>query len=173
MSAGPLLQRVMLKNDKSIEACNVELGPLAFLVGLNGSGKSNFIDALRFVADSLRATLDHALRDRGGINEVRRRGGGHPTHFVPGVLLARDGGPPRVLLVGIEEPEAARHPAAVRVLLDALRQESFLWMPRAGRCSAIIFTLQGACCGWTSGILTRIGSGNEPSNSSSLAEKSG
>jgi predicted ATPase len=55
MNAGPLLQRVMLKNCKSIEACNVELGPLAFLVGLNGSGKSNFIDALRFVADSLRA----------------------------------------------------------------------------------------------------------------------
>jgi len=81
MSATPLLTRVVLKNYKSIAACNVSLGGLVFLVGLNGSGKSNFLDALRFTADSLRASLDHALRDRGGIHEVRRRSGGHPTHF--------------------------------------------------------------------------------------------
>lgn len=77
----PLIQRVVLKNYKSIAACNVELRPLTFLVGPNGSGKSNFLDALRFVTDGLRTSLDHALRDRGGINDVRRRSGGHPTHF--------------------------------------------------------------------------------------------
>ncbi|MDD9989650.1 MAG: AAA family ATPase [Spirochaetaceae bacterium] len=49
---------------------------LAFLVGPNGSGKGNFLDALRFIADSLRFSIDHALRDRGGINDVRRRSGG-------------------------------------------------------------------------------------------------
>ena len=54
---------------------------LSFLVGPNGSGKSNFLDALRFIADSLRFSIEHALRDRGGVNEVRRRSGGHPTHF--------------------------------------------------------------------------------------------
>ena len=75
------LQRVTLKNYKSIAACDVRLGPLTFLVGPNGSGKSNFLDALRFVTDSLRRSVDHALRDRGGIKEVRRRSGGHPTHF--------------------------------------------------------------------------------------------
>lgn len=77
----PLLNRVVLRNYKSIATCSVRLGPLALLVGPNGSGKSNFLDALRFVADSLRTSLDHALRDRCGINEVRRRSGGHPTHF--------------------------------------------------------------------------------------------
>ena len=46
-----------------------------------GPGKSNFLDALRFVADSLAFSIQHALRDRGGVNEVRRRSGGHPTHF--------------------------------------------------------------------------------------------
>jgi len=75
------LTRVRLKNYKSIPACDVELSSLTLLVGPNGSGKSNFLDALRFVADSLRSSLDHALRERGGINEVRRRSGGHPTHF--------------------------------------------------------------------------------------------
>ena len=57
------------------------LGPLTYLVGQNGAGKSNFLDALRFVADALNASLEHALRDRGGIGEVRRRSSGHPTHF--------------------------------------------------------------------------------------------
>jgi len=75
------LQRVVLKNYKSIAVCEVNLRQLTILVGPNGSGKSNFLDALRFVADSLRTSLDHALRERGGIKEVRRRSAGHPTHF--------------------------------------------------------------------------------------------
>jgi len=75
------ITRVVVRNYKSIAACDVRLRPLCFLVGPNGSGKSNFLDALRFVADSLNTSLDHALRDRGGIKEVRRRSGGHPNHF--------------------------------------------------------------------------------------------
>ncbi len=76
-----LLTRITLHNYKSIAACDVKPAQLSFLVGPNGSGKSNFLDALRFVTDSLRFSLDHALRDRGGVGEVRRRSGGHPTHF--------------------------------------------------------------------------------------------
>jgi predicted ATPase len=79
--AGFQIDRVRIKNYRSIGSCDVRLGPLTFLVGPNGSGKSNFIDALRLVADSLRTSLDHALRDRGGISEVRRRSTGHPRNF--------------------------------------------------------------------------------------------
>ncbi|MFH0879239.1 MAG: AAA family ATPase [Lentisphaerota bacterium] len=75
------LKRVVLNNYKSIKECSVHLGPLTFLVGQNGAGKSNFLDALRLIADGLNTSLEHALRDRGGINEVRRRSSGHPTHF--------------------------------------------------------------------------------------------
>ncbi|MBU4273664.1 MAG: AAA family ATPase [Planctomycetes bacterium] len=83
MSQGksPFLRRVALRNYKSIRECNVELGQLMLLVGPNGSGKSNFLDALRFATESLRTTMDQALRERGGIKEVRRRSRGHPTHF--------------------------------------------------------------------------------------------
>lgn len=77
----PLVRTVSITNYKSIARCRVELGPLTFLVGPNGSGKSNFLDALRFVADALNTTLEQALRDRGGIQSVRRRSRGHPTHF--------------------------------------------------------------------------------------------
>ncbi len=87
----PVIKRVVLQNYKSIAACEVELRPLTILVGPNGAGKSNFLDALRFVSDSLRGTLDHALRDRGGIGEVRRRSAGHPTHFGIRVDLALPG----------------------------------------------------------------------------------
>jgi len=82
MSANSVvIRRVVLRNYKSIAACDVQLAPLTFLVGANGSGKSNFLDAMRFVADSLRTSLDHALRDRGTIKEVRRRSGGPSEPF--------------------------------------------------------------------------------------------
>ncbi len=44
----------------------MRLGPLTYLVGPNGGGKSNFLDALRFVADTLKHSISHALRSRGG-----------------------------------------------------------------------------------------------------------
>ena len=81
MKDSTFITRVVLKNYKSIAACDVQLQPLTFLVGRNGSGKSNFLDALRFVADALNSSLGHAIRDRGGINDVRRRSRGHPNHF--------------------------------------------------------------------------------------------
>ncbi len=77
----PLISKVTLRNYKSIASCRVDLHALTFLVGPNGSGKSNFLDGLRFTSDALRTSLDHALRDRGTIKEVRRRSGGHPNHF--------------------------------------------------------------------------------------------
>lgn len=87
-TAGPLfIREVRIQNYKSIGQCQVELKPLTLLVGRNGSGKSNFLDALRFVSDALRTSLEHAVRDRGGINEVRRKSRGHPTHFGVGLRL--------------------------------------------------------------------------------------
>lgn len=81
MSATGFLTRVVLRNYKSIATCDVALGPLTYLVGANGSGKSNFVDALHLVRDALTGSLDNALNERGGLSEVRRRSSGHPTHF--------------------------------------------------------------------------------------------
>jgi AAA ATPase domain len=64
MSPKPLLQRVVIQNYKSIAFCDVPLGPLNFLVGLNGSGKSNFVDALRFCRDALRKGFEQAFGER-------------------------------------------------------------------------------------------------------------
>ena len=83
----PQIERVKLKNYRSIAKCNVSIRPLTVLVGPNGSGKSNFIDALRFLRDGLRSTLDQAVRDRGGVTQVRRVSAGHPNNFSISVEL--------------------------------------------------------------------------------------
>lgn len=72
---------VQLRDYRSIARCKVTLGRMTLLVGPNGAGKSNFVDSLRFVSQALGETLDSALRDRGGVAEVRRRSTGHPRHF--------------------------------------------------------------------------------------------
>lgn len=81
LSKPVFLERVVLRNYRSIGNCDVRLGPLTYLVGVNGAGKSNFLDALHFVSDALTGSLDNALNKRGGLNEVRRRSSGHPNHF--------------------------------------------------------------------------------------------
>lgn len=49
------------------------LGPFAVLLGLNAAGKSNFMDALRFVRDALVDGLESAVTARGGLNALLRR----------------------------------------------------------------------------------------------------
>ena len=62
----PFITRVVVENYKSIAACDVRLGPLTVLVGLNGSGKSTFLDALRVVRDVCNSSLTTAVQARGG-----------------------------------------------------------------------------------------------------------
>ncbi len=81
MTAVGHLERIVIRNFRSIGACDVRLGRLSYVVGRNGSGKSNFLDALHFVRDALSGSLERALHERGGIEEVRRRSTGHPHRF--------------------------------------------------------------------------------------------
>lgn len=89
--AGPFLRRLRLKNFRSIAACDVELGHFTILVGRNGAGKSNVLDSLRFVAESLQTSLDHAIKARGGFREVRRRRSGLPHAFAIQLELEVEG----------------------------------------------------------------------------------
>ncbi len=69
----PWVNRVRVVNYKSIAACDVRLGPLTVLIGPNGVGKSNFLDALAFVADAVATTPFQAIEARGGLPEILRR----------------------------------------------------------------------------------------------------
>ena len=86
------IRRLKLRNYKSIAACDIRLGPLTYLVGPNGAGKSNLVDALRLVMDALDRPLESALRERGGIDAVRRRSTGHPHNFAIALELELPGG---------------------------------------------------------------------------------
>ena len=67
------VERVRVTNYKSIAACDVALGPLTVLLGANGAGKSNFLDALAFVAEAVETTPYQAIDRRGGLSEILRR----------------------------------------------------------------------------------------------------
>lgn len=67
------VETLYIRNYRSIENATIEFNPLTLLVGRNGVGKSNVLDALSFLADSLRDGVDTAIRKRGGISKVRRR----------------------------------------------------------------------------------------------------
>ena len=69
----PWVNRVRVTNYKSIAACDVTLGPLTVLLGPNAAGKSNFLDALAFVAEAVATTPYQAIDDRGGLSEILRR----------------------------------------------------------------------------------------------------
>ena len=45
------MTRIRLKNWKIFQNVDVPLGPRTFLIGNNAAGKSNFLDALRFIGD--------------------------------------------------------------------------------------------------------------------------
>ena len=67
-----MITRVEIKNYRSIAHADVSLGPLTVLVGRNGSGKSSFVDALKFVRDALQIGLENAVNARGGFDSFRR-----------------------------------------------------------------------------------------------------
>lgn len=69
-----MVTRLILKNWRNFRAINVSLGRRVFLVGPNASGKSNFLDAFRFLRDISKSQgggLQKAVSDRGGISKIR------------------------------------------------------------------------------------------------------
>ncbi len=67
------LSHLSLKNWRNFKAVDIPVADRLFIVGPNASGKSNLLDALRFLRD-IAATgggLQHALEIRGGLKRVR------------------------------------------------------------------------------------------------------
>ncbi len=62
---------ITLKNWKNFQDVHVDLGKRVFLIGPNACGKSNFLDAFRFLQDVSMIGLGQALAKRGGIARIR------------------------------------------------------------------------------------------------------
>lgn len=67
-----MLSQIEVNNYKSIAQASLSLGRETVIVGQNGVGKSNLIDAIQFVRDAVRDGLDHAITRRHGIQSIRR-----------------------------------------------------------------------------------------------------
>ena len=68
-----IISRIVLKNWRNFRHVDVELGNRAFLVGPNASGKSNFLDAMKFLRDIAKpgGGLQKAVGERGGLSKIR------------------------------------------------------------------------------------------------------
>lgn len=68
-----IISHIILKNWRNFRSVEVSLRDRVFLVGPNASGKSNFLDALRFLRDLAKdgGGLQKAVRDRGGLSKIR------------------------------------------------------------------------------------------------------
>ena len=68
-----IISKIELFNWKNFHRCEVGVQERCFVVGANAAGKSNFIDALRFLRDVAKqgGGLQTAVRVRGGITKIR------------------------------------------------------------------------------------------------------
>ena len=68
-----IISKIELFNWKNFHRCEVGVQERWFVVGANAAGKSNFIDALRFLRDVAKqgGGLQTAVRVRGGITKIR------------------------------------------------------------------------------------------------------
>ena len=63
---------VHLQNWRNFTQVDLDLQQRMFLVGPNASGKSNFLDAFRFLSDIVGlGGLEKAIRARGGVSRLR------------------------------------------------------------------------------------------------------
>jgi predicted ATPase len=69
----PAIRSLELQGFRSIAAERIELDNPTILVGRNGSGKSNVVDAFALLAESMTAPLSTAITRRGGVATVFHR----------------------------------------------------------------------------------------------------
>jgi len=68
-----IISRLLLKNWRNFRTVDIELRDRVFIVGANASGKSNLLDAVRFLREIAKpgGGLQNSLLHRGGLSKVR------------------------------------------------------------------------------------------------------
>lgn len=89
----PVLTSVTLAGFRSFAGTRIALANPTYLVGKNGSGKSNFCDALAFLADAVGVNLQYALTQRGGLRQLLYRADESPDGLAPCLAMRVEFGP--------------------------------------------------------------------------------
>ena len=82
-----IITNIQLTNWKNFSEVNAVCGKRVFLIGPNASGKSNFLDALRFLREVAQDGLKKAVDARGGMKAVRYLCTQKPSHVKIAVHL--------------------------------------------------------------------------------------
>lgn len=77
-----MLTRVEIDNYKSIGHTDLTFSEETVVVGPNGVGKSNLLDAIHFLRDATVEGLDHAVTKRHGITSIRRWSKTRPYNII-------------------------------------------------------------------------------------------
>lgn len=84
-----MITRLTIQHYRSVENVDLKLGPINVLVGRNGAGKSNIVDAIKFVRDAQRHGLDQAVTDRNGIANIRQWSPTRPYNITIAIEVER------------------------------------------------------------------------------------
>jgi predicted ATPase len=89
------ISRIELQNWKNFKDTAAELSQRTFLIGPNASGKSNLLDAFRFLRDLSENGLNQAIDDRGGVSKIRCLAARKSPNIAIDVVLSRTKNDPR------------------------------------------------------------------------------
>ena len=78
---------IKLRNWKNFGNVTTALSDRMFVIGANAAGKSNFLDAFRFLKDVATDGLQKAVRARGGIEKIRNLNARNPSYVEISVEL--------------------------------------------------------------------------------------
>jgi predicted ATPase len=84
------VSRIELQNWKNFKSTEATLSRRCFFIGPNASGKSNLLDAFRFLRDLAQDGLSQAVDDRGGVSTIRCLAARKSPSIVIEVELSRD-----------------------------------------------------------------------------------
>jgi predicted ATPase len=91
MKSAPIT-KIIIKRFRSFPTATLAFDNPLFVVGRNGSGKSNLADLFSFVSEAMSSPLQGVFDRRGGIRAVRNRSSGQQS-FPPNLGLAFEFGP--------------------------------------------------------------------------------
>jgi len=124
----PTIRELLLKRFRCVPGDQIEFGNPTLLVGRNGAGKSNLIDAFAFLAESMASPLQAVFDTRGGISMVRYRPGprSYPGNLGLGVVLGEIG----------EHIERAHYAFEVKAVknygFEVAREQCIVWTRNEG-----------------------------------------
>ncbi len=110
-----IITQIRLENWRNFVSVDAPLQQRTFIIGPNASGKSNLLDAVRFLRDVATEGLNRALEQRGGISKVRSLA----DRQAPGITLDVSLGEPRSTTptwryrLSVRRERAGRHRALI------------------------------------------------------------